>query len=350
MANKDFFKPTNGSQIHEVIPGLLDLIQLIVTSDWTGAENIPEGAIRINVDNARLEIWQAGVWNELFTLYEIKVRNSDQLNGQDASFYLNAGNINTGSLSSDRIASLDAGKVSGELAVNNIPLLSASKINSGTFGISKIPTTNAIDSTSTQHVPTAAALKQVHDLAKAAISSESVGEAGGLASLNADGFIPIANIKVGDNINFNSDGGIQAFNGIGATSARTADTLAARDENGDLYAHEFMTNSPTSGSTLPDSASIAVRLSGSDAITFKTRAAIKGWIDVFVTLTTARVPGTTQANARAAALALIPTNGTFVNYIDHDPTTSLVSDGNTKTPVYTEVTTYYSSAQYTITG
>lgn len=64
--------------------------------------NLPINAKRWNPSNSRFENWNGSTWEELTALLEMKVRNSDQLNGQIDSFYRNAGNLNAGVLAAAR--------------------------------------------------------------------------------------------------------------------------------------------------------------------------------------------------------------------------------------------------------
>ena len=71
---------------------------VLLMLDGITPTNLPTGAKRWSASNARFEKWSSTVWEELIALYEMKVRNSDQLNGQTASYYRNAGNLNAGTL------------------------------------------------------------------------------------------------------------------------------------------------------------------------------------------------------------------------------------------------------------
>ena len=64
----------------------------------TPLTNLPTNAKRWNAGNARFEKWSGSAWGELAALFEMKVRNSDQLNGQTQSYYRNADNLNAGTL------------------------------------------------------------------------------------------------------------------------------------------------------------------------------------------------------------------------------------------------------------
>ncbi len=60
--------------------------------------NLPLTAKRWGVANSRWETWDGTAWKELVALYEMKVRNTDQFNGQTEDFYRNAGSLNAGTL------------------------------------------------------------------------------------------------------------------------------------------------------------------------------------------------------------------------------------------------------------
>lgn len=55
--------------------------------DGTSSSNLPSGAKRWNATGNKFEKWNGTVWSDLSTLYEIKVRDSDRLNGKAASYY-----------------------------------------------------------------------------------------------------------------------------------------------------------------------------------------------------------------------------------------------------------------------
>lgn len=53
----------------------------------TTSTNLPIGAKKWNSTGSKFEKWNGATWSDLSTLYEIKVRDSDKLNGQTASYY-----------------------------------------------------------------------------------------------------------------------------------------------------------------------------------------------------------------------------------------------------------------------
>lgn len=55
--------------------------------DNTTSENLPNKTKRWNSLGSKFEIWDGTAWSDLSTLYEIKVRDTDKLNGQTASYY-----------------------------------------------------------------------------------------------------------------------------------------------------------------------------------------------------------------------------------------------------------------------
>ena len=55
--------------------------------DDTSSENLPNKTKRWNSSGSKFETWDGIEWSNLSTLYEIKVRDSDKLNGQTASYY-----------------------------------------------------------------------------------------------------------------------------------------------------------------------------------------------------------------------------------------------------------------------
>lgn len=79
----------------------------------TPLTNLPVGAKRWNATNSRFENWNGTAWEILTSLFEMKVRNADQLNAQTADYYLNAGNLNAGTLPAARFADSTHGNRSG---------------------------------------------------------------------------------------------------------------------------------------------------------------------------------------------------------------------------------------------
>lgn len=55
--------------------------------DGSTATNLPTGTKRWNNTGSKFEEWSGTGWTNLSTLYEIKVRDSDKLNGQSANYY-----------------------------------------------------------------------------------------------------------------------------------------------------------------------------------------------------------------------------------------------------------------------
>lgn len=60
---------------------------LAIWFDGTTSTNITVGTKRWNSTGSKFEKWNGTAWSDLSTLYEIKVRDSDKLNGQPASYY-----------------------------------------------------------------------------------------------------------------------------------------------------------------------------------------------------------------------------------------------------------------------
>lgn len=69
---------------------------------YGGSSNIPTGAKRWNSSASRFEQFDGASWAELVATYAIKVNDSVQLNGQAASYYRNADNLNSGTLPAAR--------------------------------------------------------------------------------------------------------------------------------------------------------------------------------------------------------------------------------------------------------
>ena len=177
----DFDKPVKEDLYTEILTQVRDNEEALATQDLSGADHLPEGAIQFNVTNARWERWVSGAWQALRALtevFEMKVRDSDQLNGQTAAYYRNADNLNAGTVATDRLdtttsytsssstrvpvasalkrlydwavgqlASKAASRHthsaadlnSGTLGTPRIPNLPASKTTSGVFGVPRIP-------------------------------------------------------------------------------------------------------------------------------------------------------------------------------------------------------------------
>ena len=60
---------------------------IAVWFEGTRSTNIPAGTKKWNSTGNKFEKWNGTAWSDLSTLYEIKVRDSDKLNGQTASYY-----------------------------------------------------------------------------------------------------------------------------------------------------------------------------------------------------------------------------------------------------------------------
>lgn len=79
----------------------------------TVLNNLPVNAKRWNPTANRFENWNGTAWQALTALIEMKVRNSDQLNGQAAAFYRNAANLNAGILAAARFNNSSHGNRGG---------------------------------------------------------------------------------------------------------------------------------------------------------------------------------------------------------------------------------------------
>lgn len=60
---------------------------LAIWFENTTSTNLPVGAKKWNSTGNKFEEWSGTAWSDLSTLYEIKVRDSDKLNGQPALYY-----------------------------------------------------------------------------------------------------------------------------------------------------------------------------------------------------------------------------------------------------------------------
>jgi hypothetical protein len=101
--------------INQFVPELRqrDLDAVTMLEDLTGAANLPTNAKRWNQAAARFERYNGTSWEQLAGLFEMKVRDSDRLNGQAEAFYRNAGNINAGTLPGARFADSSHGTRGG---------------------------------------------------------------------------------------------------------------------------------------------------------------------------------------------------------------------------------------------
>ncbi len=81
--------------------------------DDTSSENLPNKTKRWNSSGSKFEIWDGIEWSNLSTLYEIKVRDSDKLNGQTANYYAvaNHGHSNATTTISGFMSSTDKSKL-----------------------------------------------------------------------------------------------------------------------------------------------------------------------------------------------------------------------------------------------
>lgn len=96
----DFNNPIPGQGYLALLASITENNQsaLKLLDGVTPLTNLPTNAKQWNRTNSRFENWNGSTWAELAALFEMKVRNSDQLNGQAASYYQNAGNLNAGTL------------------------------------------------------------------------------------------------------------------------------------------------------------------------------------------------------------------------------------------------------------
>ncbi len=86
--NANFFLPTLTSTYANFLTEMKSRDEDIATwFDATTSTNIPVNTKRWNATGNKFEKWNGTVWSNLSTLYEIKVRDSDRLNGQAASYY-----------------------------------------------------------------------------------------------------------------------------------------------------------------------------------------------------------------------------------------------------------------------
>ena len=217
----DFSKPVKEDLYTDILSEIRDNQTALAIQDLAGASSVPEGAIQFKVANARWERYTSGAWQALRALtqsFEIKVRDTDKLNGQTAAYYQNADHLNAGSLDTARI-----------------------------------DTTTEYTLDSATKVPLASALKGLYDWTVGAL-------AGKLASSG----------KAADSAQ---------LNGVAESTAATANTIVKRDSSKDIKARLFRSNYAAQSSVPADSADVAFRLSTSnDYIRFMTLTALRSWL------------------------------------------------------------------------
>lgn len=88
----------------------------------TTSTNLPSRTKRWNENGKKFEKWEGGIWSDLSTLYEIKVADSNKLNGQVASYYAIANDtvnsINTKVNITDIVNSLTSTDTTKPLSAN----------------------------------------------------------------------------------------------------------------------------------------------------------------------------------------------------------------------------------------
>ncbi|MDH5393946.1 MAG: hypothetical protein OEY11_12225 [Gammaproteobacteria bacterium] len=111
----DFSKPIAGDPFAALLASIVENNQstLKMLDGVASLVSLPVNAKRWNATNKNFENWNGTGWDALATLYEIKVRNSDQLNGQTEAFYRNANNLNAGSLPAARFGDSSHGARAG---------------------------------------------------------------------------------------------------------------------------------------------------------------------------------------------------------------------------------------------
>jgi len=111
----DFNNPLVNQQYASLLASIVENNQSAIKflDGVTPLTNLPTGAKRWNVTNNRFENWNGTAWDALATLFEMKVRNADQLNGQTEAFYRNANNLNAGSLPAARFGDSSHGSRAG---------------------------------------------------------------------------------------------------------------------------------------------------------------------------------------------------------------------------------------------
>jgi len=111
----DFNNPITSNQYAALLASIVENNKsaLKFLDGVTPLTNLPTNSKRWNSGSSRFENYNGSSWDALATLFEMKVRNSDQLNGQTESFYRNANNLNAGSLPSARFGDSSHGSRAG---------------------------------------------------------------------------------------------------------------------------------------------------------------------------------------------------------------------------------------------
>ncbi len=120
--NANFYLPTLTSTYANFLAEMKSRDEDIATwFDGTTSTNLPNKAKRWNETGKKFEKWNGTVWSDLATLYEIKARDSDRLNGQTASYYAVAGHSHTAATISANgfMSSADKSKLDGIAANAN---------------------------------------------------------------------------------------------------------------------------------------------------------------------------------------------------------------------------------------
>ena len=142
----DFNKPTIEDQYVGVLAQVRANLDVVITQNYAGSSNIPQGARRFNDATNRWEKLAGGAWAVFSNLYEIHVRSAirllDVANNVfwEVSDLRNATNINAGTLDEARVGILPASKTtSGTFDTARIPGLDASKIIGGKLLAALLP-------------------------------------------------------------------------------------------------------------------------------------------------------------------------------------------------------------------
>ncbi len=112
----DFSLPTLATGYAEFLAQMKERDEAVIKMlDGITSSNLPSGAKRWNSDGNKWEKYNGTEWSNLATLYEIKVRDSDKLNGQTANYYAVAshGHSNATITTSGFMSSTDKSKLDG---------------------------------------------------------------------------------------------------------------------------------------------------------------------------------------------------------------------------------------------
>jgi len=277
----DWNKPLSTDLKVDLLGAIKERDEAIAKMDSTGQDSLPVGWVRFA--NDQFQRWDGSQWQALASLYDINVA---RLNGQVASFYRNADNLNAGTVPVARLPNASTSQRGAVQLNDNITSTSAAqgatanavkkvndKVNgkaasshshaasdlpsSSTTALGVVQLDNTLTSNSTTRAATAAALKQANDNAN---SRSSASHGHGNASIGASGFMspadkskldgsqPILSSVFGSGTLAGVDGQLVAVPDFGASLYRSSGGVANRVQGSAFrITYYFMASSGSSG-------------------------------------------------------------------------------------------------------